>query len=300
MVHGITFETERGAQFTTDDLYLVPDGRPVIAPPPVKTNIVEIPGASGALDLSRTLTGYPTYGNREGDLNFHVLNDKPLSWIELYNILMYRLHGVKCKVFLEDEPDYYYYGTLSIGEWISNNDGTWSDVTIHYVLDPYKYNNTEVNISHTCSNNSWTVPLTDIGTMPTILEITVTNIVTQTIVHDNSSSGSSGSSGSNSNDGDDGIIVLDGNGDDSGSSGSGSGSGSSSGGTNTQTVEVTGGLTLTANNVELGITLSKHITTNGTFKFYDMIFSKMNPNNVNSLVISGSGTVGVKYRKGML
>ena len=308
-MHRVGFLTERGVFTDSDGLYLVPDGRPVIAPPSVKTNFVEVPGSSGTLDLSQSLTGYPLYGNREGDLKFHVLNDKPISWAELYQQLMSAFHGQRSQVVLEDDPDYRYEGTLAIGEWVSNNDGTWSDVTIHYTLDPYKYYQYDTDVTRTLSNGSWQFDFQDgsIGAMPMVPEITVSNIVvttTTTTVNiggsgsGSSGSGSSGSSGSNS--GDDGIIVLDGNGDDSGSGSSGSGSSGSSGTTQTIT-EVTGGIYLTASNTELGINnLTKHITANGTYKFYDMIFSKLSNNNINSLTISGSGRVQVHYRRGEL
>ena len=108
MYHSLTI----GNKNTYSDWYLVPDGRLSIAPPSVKTTFVEVPGGSGSLDLSQLLTSYPLYKNREGELKFHVLNDKPYTWSELYHEIVNSIHGKKLKIVLEDDPDYYYEGIL--------------------------------------------------------------------------------------------------------------------------------------------------------------------------------------------
>lgn len=132
MYHSVTI----GSMNTYTDWHLVPDGRPVIAMPEVRKNYVEVPGMSGSLDLSESLTGYPLYEKREGELKFHVLNG--YNWIDIYSKIAAYLHGKKHKMVLEDDPNWYYEGRFHIVEWISNNDGTWSDITIGYNLDPYK------------------------------------------------------------------------------------------------------------------------------------------------------------------
>lgn len=58
------------------------------------------------------------------------------------------------------------------------------------------------------------------------------------------------------------------------------------------------GLTLTLTNSELGITnLSKTINSNGTKKYYDMIFSNISKSNTLKLVVSGRGTVDIVFRR---
>ena len=132
MYHSVTI----GSKNTFTDWHLVPDSRPVINMPEPYTDFVEIPGMSGTLDLSETLTGYPTYKNREGELKFHVLNG--YNWIDIYSSIAAYIHGKRLKLVLEDDPNWYYEGRFSVKEWESNNDGTWSDITIGYTLDPYK------------------------------------------------------------------------------------------------------------------------------------------------------------------
>ena len=64
-----------GNKNTWDDFYLVPSTKPIILPPEVKTKIVDIPGGDGVIDLTESLTGYPVFANREGSFTFIVAND---------------------------------------------------------------------------------------------------------------------------------------------------------------------------------------------------------------------------------
>lgn len=137
MYHSVTF----GSKNTFTDWHLVPDGRPVISMPELKTITVDIPGRSGVLDLSQAVSKYPVYKNRTGTLSFHVLNNQA-PWQELYRSIAEYVHGKTMDIRLEDDPNWYYHGRIYVNEWKSNNDGTWSDISFNYDLDPYKLANT--------------------------------------------------------------------------------------------------------------------------------------------------------------
>lgn len=102
MYHSITFGTKN----TWDDWHLIPTSRPVFNPPSVKTNLIEIPGGDGALDLTTALAGRPLYKNRTGSIEFFVENDFR-DWAVLYSEIMVYLHGQKMRAVLEDDPSYY-------------------------------------------------------------------------------------------------------------------------------------------------------------------------------------------------
>jgi len=134
MYHSVTF----GDKNTWDDWKLVPTSRPVFAPPSQKTQYLEIPGADGSLDFSESLTGYPVYNNREGSMEFYVMNDYDgYRWHEVYSTIMDYLHGKTMRAILEDDPDYYYEGRFSVNQWSSEKD--WSKITIAYSVGPYKW-----------------------------------------------------------------------------------------------------------------------------------------------------------------
>lgn len=120
---------------TWDDWHIAPTSRPVINPPEVKTEYVEIPGADGALDYTEVLSGIK-YKNRTGSWEFVVINDYQ-DWNILYQTILSYIHGKRLRVVLEDDPQYYYNGRLSLNSWTSSEQ--YSTVTIDYVLEPYKH-----------------------------------------------------------------------------------------------------------------------------------------------------------------
>ena len=122
---------------TWNNWHLIPTSRPTFSMPSQKTNSIEIPGTDGAIDLSYALTKYPTFSNREGSFEFIVENDfKP--WNVLYSEIAAFIHGQRLRCVLEDDPEYYYEGRFWIESWNSNNNGTYSTITIGYSVNPYK------------------------------------------------------------------------------------------------------------------------------------------------------------------
>lgn len=130
---------KHGSVNTWDDWHLIPTSRPVFQQGDVKTMYVDIPGADSQIDMTEALSGYPTYKNREGSLEFIVANGWRKSWAAGFSKFSNWLHGRTLRVVLDDDPEYFYEGRFKLNEWKSNNDGTWSNVTIDYNLKPYKY-----------------------------------------------------------------------------------------------------------------------------------------------------------------
>lgn len=130
---------KHGTVNTWDDWHLVPTSRPVFQQGKQKTNYIDIPGADSQIDLSESLSGYPIYGNREGSVEFIVMNGYRKSWAGGFSKFANWLHGQKLRCVLDDDPSYFYEGRFELSDWTSNSDGTWSNVTIDYNLKPYKY-----------------------------------------------------------------------------------------------------------------------------------------------------------------
>lgn len=131
MYHSVTF----GDKNTWDDWHLVPTSRPLFNPPSVKSNIIDIPGGNGSIDLSEELTGEPLFGDRSGSMEFIVVNDY-ISWEKAYSTIMNYLHGRRMHAILEDDPGFYYDGRFSVNQWRS--DKAYSLITINYQVAPYK------------------------------------------------------------------------------------------------------------------------------------------------------------------
>lgn len=174
-LHSVTFNSKN----TFTNWHLVPETRPVIAQPEVKTNIVEIPGSQGVLDLSEALTSYPLYKNRTGDIAFRVLDDFTsssssfpyTSWTELYGAIAGELHGQTGTVILADDPNWFYSGRFTVS-WESQTDGSGSRITIGYDLEPFRYKTTPtikpVSNSGNVTNGFILPNLAGPGAMPVI------------------------------------------------------------------------------------------------------------------------------------
>lgn len=141
MYHSITFQDLSGnSRNTWTDWYLIPSSRPVVAQAGVSSTLTEIPGRKdGPIDNSKLLTGRLQYSNRSGSFEFLVDNDHEY-WETIRSKIVEFLHGKRMRVILEDDPDYYYEGRVSLNEWRSES---WnSRVTIGYMLGAYKRHRT--------------------------------------------------------------------------------------------------------------------------------------------------------------
>lgn len=123
-----------GSKNTWDDWHLVPSSRLYVAPPEVKTEYIDIPGADGSLDFTGALNGL-RYGNRTGSWDFIVASGYGSPQAKYSEILNY-LHGKKMTIILPDDPLYYYIGRLTVSDFKSNKDN--ASITINYTIDPFK------------------------------------------------------------------------------------------------------------------------------------------------------------------
>lgn len=155
-VHSLNFVDDTTNINTWVDWHLVPMSRPLVNAPAMKTNIIDLPGADGQIDLSTVVSGKPVYSNRTGTWEFMVQNGwKPnlefpydtQSWVTMFSLIMNTLDGKMMKVLLDNEsvldsetgvysPSWYYKGRITISNW--NTGDHYSTITLGYDLEPYK------------------------------------------------------------------------------------------------------------------------------------------------------------------
>lgn len=187
MYHSITFNSNTN---TYTDWGLVPESRPLIAAPKRKTNYIDIPGANGSLDLSNVLTRYPVFNDREGSWTFYAIYNnrwKSEKWQERYSEILKVLDSrrVTHTVRLEDDPNYYYEGSVLVNKWESLKD--YSKVTLDYRLFPYKYWRDLTTLTISPSGSGWESVYMDyrtLGIMPVSPLITTTGSVEVRLVND--------------------------------------------------------------------------------------------------------------------
>lgn len=107
----------------------------VVGMPEAKTNLKDIPGADGVLDLTDAM-GTVRYGNRELQMVFDITGELG-KWHGITSEIANYLHGQKLKVILDTDPYYYYIGRLSLDS--GKSDCLMNRITISGNMDPYKY-----------------------------------------------------------------------------------------------------------------------------------------------------------------
>lgn len=101
----------------------------------VKTNILEIPGMNGVIDLSEAVTGYPTYKNAKHKLTFDFEDGNYDTWIAKSSYLKGMMHGRRLPVILGTDA-FYYDARVSVDTTKLNT--LYSQITLELDAKPYK------------------------------------------------------------------------------------------------------------------------------------------------------------------
>lgn len=109
--------------------------------PAAKTSSVEIEGADGAIDTTNALTDVVHYQNRTLQFAFEKINDG--TWYNKYlqsgkNLakMINLLHGKKMDIIIDDDPDYYYTGRVSV---TASSNRVIDSLIVSCSCEPYKY-----------------------------------------------------------------------------------------------------------------------------------------------------------------
>lgn len=139
---GVTF----GDFHSWDDFSLILNSK-LIGSPEAKTTTVEIPGADGVLDISEYF-GEVKYKNRKLSFDFSTIVPK-CEFLNLFSAIQNAIHGKRIRIILDDDPDFYYVGRISVSEWKA--DKNIGRITIDCDCEPYKYrmNKTVISVNVT-------------------------------------------------------------------------------------------------------------------------------------------------------
>lgn len=132
MIYGVAF----GDRHSLRDWQLLLSRRPEISPPSPKTNYIDIPGGDGSLDLTESLTGDVQYQTRMIKFTFATIKPRR-QWADLYSDIQDCIHGQQMKIILDEAPDYYYIGRVTVNQWESSE--KYSTIAVDAEVDPYKY-----------------------------------------------------------------------------------------------------------------------------------------------------------------
>ncbi len=137
----------------------------IIGTPSPKTETIDIPGGDGVLDLTEFF-GETKYNNR--NLSFEFSSIVPQSdFMNQFSHIQDALHGQKMQIVLDDAPEWYYIGRISVSEWKAEK--AVGKLTIDCDCEPYRAKLSETVVTKTV-NGPQTVILTNGGktVVPTI------------------------------------------------------------------------------------------------------------------------------------
>ncbi len=105
--------------------------------PKPKTQLVDIPGGDGSIDLTE-LNGRPAYNDRDGiELVFDIMDGDYKTWYLKYSEFADSVHGKKAKMVIDDEPDHYYMVRLELDGKKTNP--VYGTITMSGSAEPFKY-----------------------------------------------------------------------------------------------------------------------------------------------------------------
>ena len=100
-----------------------------------KTELIEVPGADAPLDFTEFF-GDVKYDNRTLNFTFTILSPAA-EFPEKYSDIMNKLNGRKMKIIDDDDPEFWYYGRVSIGDL--EKDKNIATISVDCDCEPYKY-----------------------------------------------------------------------------------------------------------------------------------------------------------------
>lgn len=160
---GVTF----GDYHSYDDLSLILAQKTIKAPSP-KTEIIDIRGGDGVIDLTEFF-GEVKYSNR--DLIFEFTAQVHQSeFMNAFSAVQNALHGQKMQIVLDDDPEWYYVGRITVSEWKA--DKNIGKLTIDCDCEPYKIKRAETVVAVDVAGETSVVLMNSNKTVVPTIDIT--------------------------------------------------------------------------------------------------------------------------------
>lgn len=144
--------------------------------PKYQSNLVDVPGRDGPLDLSTVLTdGEPRYGSRTLTVRLESSEGTRLERDERISEMINKLDGWRHDIVLPDQPLQYISGRVHVQREYS--DTAHAAVTVTAVCDPWRYSINPRVYTLTAAAAEQTAALSNTGRRTVTPELTVTGSV---------------------------------------------------------------------------------------------------------------------------
>ena len=153
-----------GNYHSWNDFQLILASKTIGTPSP-KTETIDIPGGDGVLDLTEFF-GETKYDNRKLSFEFSSMVI-PSEFMTQFSTVQNALHGKKMTIKLDDDPDWYYLGRISVSEWKA--DRNIGKLVVDCDCEPYKYQIGTTEVYRSISGtSSFTLPNSRRRAIPTV------------------------------------------------------------------------------------------------------------------------------------
>lgn len=132
-----------------DDLHLILKSK-TIGSPSIKTHTVEVEGSDGVLDYTEYF-GEAKYNNLTLSFEFSTIVVQS-QFLTLFSAIKDALHGQKVHIVLDDDPNFYYIGRISVSDF--SNDKSIGNISITCDCDPYKYKSAATTVAQAVSGSA--------------------------------------------------------------------------------------------------------------------------------------------------
>lgn len=105
-----------------------------------QTNLLKIPGRDGYLDLTEA-NGEVKFNSREFQFAFTIAPGDTLTFDERVSKVASALNGLRCKITLDRDPDYYWTGRCAVDKYAQNKN--IGKIVVKATVDPYKLKQSE-------------------------------------------------------------------------------------------------------------------------------------------------------------
>lgn len=159
--------TDFGGVHSFRDLHLI-QAAVEVPPAEPKTNFIDIPGADGSKDFTESPAGRVVYKTRKITWKFKLYPGD--DWAKKYAQVSNAINGWSGKITLDDDPDYYYQGRVTVSKHAAQ--GILHTITVTAVCQPYKLRQAKTTQSANLTTTYTTLTLEN-ERKPVIPEITV-------------------------------------------------------------------------------------------------------------------------------
>lgn len=143
-----------------------------LSAPEYQSNMVEVPGRDGALDLSTALTdGEPRYKSRTLTATFETSEGTRETRQTRLDTMVNWLDGWRMDIQLPDDDTHYITGRVHVA--VEYNDLAHAAVTVTAVCDPWRYSKVEAVATLTAGTEAQTASLVNAGRRSQAPKLTV-------------------------------------------------------------------------------------------------------------------------------